>query len=90
MRHERLNGLAIRHGSPANTDVTERFETEMNVINPTGFSPHSLTVADVCRYARTPAPRSSPRAGLPVQNATTVSTEPIGQRIAGYREPVSR
>ncbi|WP_234379750.1 DNA polymerase III subunit alpha [Streptomyces caniscabiei] len=52
LRQECLKGLAMRYGSPIPADVMERFETEMNVIGPTGFSSYFLVVADICRYAR--------------------------------------
>ncbi|WP_078507191.1 DNA polymerase III subunit alpha [Streptomyces turgidiscabies] len=52
LRQECLKGLAMRYGSPVPGEVMERFETEMNVIGPTGFSSYFLIVADICRYAR--------------------------------------
>ncbi|WP_445527507.1 hypothetical protein [Streptomyces cyslabdanicus] len=32
--------------------LVERFETEMSVIGPMGFSSYFLVVADICQYAR--------------------------------------
>ncbi|WP_329368647.1 DNA polymerase III subunit alpha [Streptomyces sp. NBC_00669] len=52
LRKEVLKGLAVRYGDPIPAEVTERFETEMKVIGPMGFSSYFLVVADICRYAR--------------------------------------
>ncbi|MFI0220255.1 DNA polymerase III subunit alpha [Streptomyces lydicus] len=52
LRREVLNGLAVRYGDPVPQHVLERFETEMSVIGPMGFSSYFLVVADICRYAR--------------------------------------
>jgi DNA polymerase-3 subunit alpha len=45
-------GLAMRYGSPIPAHVRERYETEMAVIGPMGFSSYFLIVADICKYAR--------------------------------------
>ncbi|MFJ5220134.1 DNA polymerase III subunit alpha [Streptomyces sp. NPDC088354] len=52
LRKETLKGLAMRYGDPVPGEVLERFETEMKVIGPMGFSSYFLVVADICRYAR--------------------------------------
>ncbi|MET9496614.1 DNA polymerase III subunit alpha [Streptomyces sp. NPDC006552] len=52
LRKECLQGLEMRYGTPLPAEVTERFETEMTVIGPMGFSSYFLVVADICRYAR--------------------------------------
>ncbi|MFI9601496.1 DNA polymerase III subunit alpha [Streptomyces sp. NPDC052043] len=52
LRKECLKGLARRYGDPIPAEVMERFETEMSVIGPMGFSSYFLVVADICQYAR--------------------------------------
>jgi DNA polymerase-3 subunit alpha len=52
LRKECRAGLEMRYGTPLPAEVTERFETEMTVIGPMGFSSYFLVVADICRYAR--------------------------------------
>ncbi|MFB1043928.1 DNA polymerase III subunit alpha [Streptomyces chrestomyceticus] len=52
LRKEVLAGLAMRYGSPVPPHILERFETEMAVIGPMGFSSYFLVVADICRHAR--------------------------------------
>ncbi|MFE7316941.1 DNA polymerase III subunit alpha [Streptomyces sp. NPDC057555] len=52
LRKEVLTGLAMRYGEPVPPHVQDRFETEMAVIGPMGFSSYFLVVADICRYAR--------------------------------------
>ncbi|WP_037804240.1 DNA polymerase III subunit alpha [Streptomyces sp. NRRL F-5135] len=52
LRGEVLRGLAARYGDPLPPHVMDRFETEMAVIGPMGFSSYFLVVADICRYAR--------------------------------------
>ncbi len=52
LRKEVLKGLATRYGDPVPAEVMERFETEMTVIGPMGFSSYFLVVADICKYAR--------------------------------------
>ncbi|MFF1922773.1 DNA polymerase III subunit alpha [Streptomyces sp. NPDC058221] len=52
LRKEVLRGLALRYGNPVPPHVLERFETEMTVIGPMGFSSYFLVVADICRHAR--------------------------------------
>jgi DNA polymerase III subunit alpha len=52
LRKEVLKGLAMRYGDPIPAHVLERFETEMTVIGPMGFSSYFLVVADICKYAR--------------------------------------
>ncbi|MFD8549385.1 DNA polymerase III subunit alpha [Streptomyces sp. NPDC059649] len=52
LRKEVLKGLATRYGDPVPQHVRDRFETEMAVIGPMGFSSYFLVVADICRYAR--------------------------------------
>ncbi|WCN07351.1 DNA polymerase III subunit alpha [Streptomyces sp. M92] len=52
LRKEVLAGLAMRYGDPVPAEVLERFETEMSVIGPMGFSSYFLVVADICKYAR--------------------------------------
>ncbi|GAA4993493.1 DNA polymerase III subunit alpha [Yinghuangia aomiensis] len=52
LRREVLRGLALRYGEPVPAHVLDRFETEMKVIGPMGFSAYFLVVADICRYAR--------------------------------------
>lgn len=52
LRKECLKGLARRYGDPIPAEVMERFETEMSVIGPMGFSSYFLVVADICKYAR--------------------------------------
>ncbi|MFI6686625.1 DNA polymerase III subunit alpha [Streptomyces sp. NPDC050485] len=52
LRKETLKGLEMRYGSPIPDQVLERFETEMTVIGPMGFSSYFLVVADICKYAR--------------------------------------
>jgi DNA polymerase III subunit alpha len=45
-------GLRMRYGDPIPQHVLERYETEMAVIGPMGFSSYFLIVADICKYAR--------------------------------------
>ncbi|WP_238782582.1 DNA polymerase III subunit alpha [Streptomyces monomycini] len=52
LRTEVLKGLTTRYGDPVPAEVMERFETEMTVIGPMGFSSYFLVVADICKYAR--------------------------------------
>ncbi|MFJ2214491.1 DNA polymerase III subunit alpha [Streptomyces sp. NPDC101062] len=52
LRKDVLKGLATRYGTPVPQAVLERFETEMSVIGPMGFSSYFLVVADICRHAR--------------------------------------
>ncbi|UQA91395.1 DNA polymerase III subunit alpha [Streptomyces halobius] len=52
LRRECLKGLAMRYGDPIPAEVMERFETEMSIIGPMGFSSYFLVVADICKYAR--------------------------------------
>ncbi len=52
LRKEVLTGLAARYGEPVPEHVLDRFETEMKVIGPMGFSSYFLVVADICKYAR--------------------------------------
>ncbi|MCX4634916.1 DNA polymerase III subunit alpha [Streptomyces platensis] len=52
LRKEVLKGLAMRYGDPVPPHILERFETEMSVIGPMGFSSYFLVVADICRHAR--------------------------------------
>ena len=52
LRKEVLKGLAMRYGDPIPQHVLDRFETEMSVIGPMGFSSYFLVVADICRHAR--------------------------------------
>ncbi|MCG5217056.1 DNA polymerase III subunit alpha [Streptosporangium sp. KLBMP 9127] len=52
LRQEAMRGLEKRYGSPLPEEVLERFETEMKVIGPMGFSSYFLVVADICRHAR--------------------------------------
>ncbi|MEV3873736.1 DNA polymerase III subunit alpha [Streptomyces sp. NPDC049906] len=52
LRKECLKGLAMRYGDPIPAEVMERFEIEMSVIGPMGFSSYFLVVADICRHAR--------------------------------------
>ncbi|MFE7286883.1 DNA polymerase III subunit alpha [Streptomyces noursei] len=52
LRKEVLKGLSLRYGDPVPPHVLERFETEMAVIGPMGFSSYFLVVADICRHAR--------------------------------------
>ncbi|MEI5103766.1 DNA polymerase III subunit alpha [Streptomyces sp. PmtG] len=52
LRREVLTGLVRRYGDPVPAHVLDRFETEMAVIGPMGFSSYFLVVADICRHAR--------------------------------------
>ncbi|TDD17760.1 DNA polymerase III subunit alpha [Nonomuraea diastatica] len=52
LRQEVERGLEMRYGTPVPAEVMERYETEMKVIGPMGFSSYFLVVADICRYAR--------------------------------------
>jgi DNA polymerase III subunit alpha len=52
LRQECVRGLAMRYGDPVPAEVMERFETEMSIIGPMGFSSYFLVVADICKYAR--------------------------------------
>jgi DNA polymerase-3 subunit alpha len=52
LRKEVEKGLVMRYGSPIPDDVLERYETEMKVIGPMGFSSYFLIVADICKFAR--------------------------------------
>ncbi|WP_411147390.1 DNA polymerase III subunit alpha [Streptomyces sp. A30] len=52
LRKECRKGLEMRYGVPLPAEVTERFETEMSIIGPMGFSSYFLVVADICKYAR--------------------------------------
>ncbi|WP_090944170.1 DNA polymerase III subunit alpha [Nonomuraea jiangxiensis] len=52
LRKEVERGLVMRYGDPVPAEVMERYETEMKVIGPMGFSSYFLVVADICKYAR--------------------------------------
>ncbi|KAB8188568.1 DNA polymerase III subunit alpha [Nonomuraea phyllanthi] len=52
LRKEVERGLEMRYGAPVPEEVLERYETEMKVIGPMGFSSYFLVVADICKYAR--------------------------------------
>ncbi|MFD5554212.1 DNA polymerase III subunit alpha [Streptomyces sp. NPDC127068] len=52
LRAEVRRGLALRYGDPVPAHVLDRYETEMAVIGPMGFSSYFLVVADICRHAR--------------------------------------
>ena len=52
LRQEVIRGLKVRYGDPIPDHVMERFETEMKVIGPMGFSSYFLVVADICKHAR--------------------------------------
>ncbi|WP_327091355.1 DNA polymerase III subunit alpha [Nonomuraea sp. NBC_01738] len=52
LRKEVETGLVLRYGTPVPAEVLERYETEMKVIGPMGFSSYFLVVADICKYAR--------------------------------------
>ncbi|MFB7494409.1 DNA polymerase III subunit alpha [Streptomyces sp. NPDC056161] len=52
LRKEVHKGLVTRYGDPVPRHVLDRFETEMAVIGPMGFSSYFLVVADICRHAR--------------------------------------
>ncbi|MEO3871045.1 DNA polymerase III subunit alpha [Nonomuraea sp. B12E4] len=52
LRKEVERGLVMRYGDPVPAEVIERYETEMKVIGPMGFSSYFLVVADICKYAR--------------------------------------
>ncbi|MBF8192570.1 DNA polymerase III subunit alpha [Nonomuraea sp. K274] len=52
LRKEVERGLEMRYGVPVPAEVVERYETEMKVIGPMGFSSYFLVVADICKYAR--------------------------------------
>ncbi|MEU9836568.1 DNA polymerase III subunit alpha [Streptosporangium sp. NPDC048047] len=52
LRKEVEQGLVMRYGDPVPAEVWERYETEMKVIGPMGFSSYFLVVADICKYAR--------------------------------------
>lgn len=52
LRQECLRGLTMRYGDPIPEHVLERFDTEMSIIGPMGFSSYFLVVADICKYAR--------------------------------------
>ncbi|MBT2230755.1 DNA polymerase III subunit alpha [Nonomuraea sp. NEAU-A123] len=52
LRQEVERGLELRYGTPVPAEVMERYETEMKVIGPMGFSSYFLVVADICKYAR--------------------------------------
>jgi DNA polymerase-3 subunit alpha len=52
LRHDVEAGLRKRYGDPIPAHVLDRYETEMAVIGPMGFSSYFLIVADICKYAR--------------------------------------
>ncbi|MEV4891333.1 DNA polymerase III subunit alpha [Nonomuraea sp. NPDC055795] len=52
LRKDVERGLEMRYGSPVPAEVMERYETEMKIIGPLGFSSYFLVVADICKYAR--------------------------------------
>ncbi|MFG1706132.1 DNA polymerase III subunit alpha [Nonomuraea sp. M3C6] len=52
LRKEVERGLELRYGMPIPQEVWDRYETEMKVIGPMGFSSYFLVVADICKYAR--------------------------------------
>nr|WP_225987503.1 hypothetical protein [Streptomyces spectabilis] len=51
LRKEVRKGLVVRYGDPVPAHVVDRFETEMSVIGPMGFSAYFLVVADICCHA---------------------------------------
>jgi DNA polymerase-3 subunit alpha len=52
LRKEIDRGIKIRFGDNPPSDLRERVELEMSVIEPMGYSSYFLIVADICRYAR--------------------------------------
>ncbi|MFD9942447.1 DNA polymerase III subunit alpha [Nonomuraea sp. NPDC059023] len=52
LRKDVERGLEMRYGAPIPAEVMERYETEMKIIGPLGFSSYFLVVADICKYAR--------------------------------------
>ncbi|HET7724673.1 MAG TPA: DNA polymerase III subunit alpha, partial [Propionibacteriaceae bacterium] len=52
LRKEIEAGIQLRFGDNPPSDLRERVELEMSVIEPMGYSSYFLIVADICRYAR--------------------------------------
>ncbi len=52
LRKEIDRGIQIRFGDNPPSDLRDRIELEMSVIEPMGYSSYFLIVADICQYAR--------------------------------------
>ncbi|MGV8848579.1 MAG: DNA polymerase III subunit alpha [Propionibacteriaceae bacterium] len=52
LRKEIDRGIRIRFGDNPPSDLQERVDLEMSVIEPMGYSSYFLIVADICQYAR--------------------------------------
>jgi DNA polymerase III subunit alpha len=63
LRHLVFDGAAQRYGSPLPSQVVERIEYELGVIDGMGFSSYFLVVWDLIRYARESGFRVGPGRG---------------------------
>jgi DNA polymerase-3 subunit alpha len=52
LRKEAQRGAVRRYGATVPTEITERIEYELGVIEQMGFPGYFLVVADICKYAR--------------------------------------
>ena len=63
LRQKVWEGARARYGDPVPTEVAERVEYELGVIEQMGFPAYFLIVADLCAYARSEGIRVGPGRG---------------------------
>ncbi|MDR1808335.1 MAG: DNA polymerase III subunit alpha, partial [Propionibacteriaceae bacterium] len=63
LRHKLDEGLKLRYGDNPPQKVLDQVATELNVIEPLGFSSYFLIVSDICRFARDSGIRIGPGRG---------------------------
>ncbi|MBW3562620.1 MAG: DNA polymerase III subunit alpha, partial [Actinobacteria bacterium] len=63
LRKKVLEGARERYGSPLPTEVEERLDHELTIIEQMGFPAYFLIVADLCEYARSQGIRVGPARG---------------------------
>ncbi|WP_327418344.1 DNA polymerase III subunit alpha [Streptomyces sp. NBC_01233] len=78
LRKVTLDGLRERYGDPVPQKCLDRFEIEMKVIGPMGFSSYFLVVSDICQHAR--------RSGIPLGPGRGSATGSIVAYATGITE----
>lgn len=63
LRNEVARGAAMQYGTPLPSNVQERVDYELSVIEHMGFAAYFLIVADLCQYARDSGIRVGPGRG---------------------------
>jgi DNA polymerase III subunit alpha len=63
LRHKVWQGARRQYGDPVPSEVAERIEYELSVIEQMGFPAYFLIVADLCEYARSAGIRVGPGRG---------------------------